>query len=317
MTESQLIDAWRAYLNAPAHGMHLVNHAHVLQVFVGRTEQGAPRMVIRSEAKPAMPALSSLVLVERYQDGAGKWNLSFTLQDAKFTEVFLRLADDVHGRSARAPNEAVALDKVSTVISEWWRLLKPRPTGLLTMEELRGLIGELWLLLGEFSAPRAMDVAVEGWLGPLGLPQDFWYPDTGYHEAKSIGPSTTTVRINSETQLDESPLELMVLRVANTGETSVGAVNLPTLVARVGASLAEIGASTDPLNERLMRLGVNVDEPFYRDTWFVVTHLLTYGVRPEFPAIRASQLDPAIGRVTYQVELALIERFLTRTVEVG
>jgi hypothetical protein len=125
-------------------------------------------MVIRSETKPAMPSLSSLVLVERYQDRASKWNLSFTLQDDKFTEVFLRLADDVHSRSSQAPNEAAALDKVSTVISEWRRLLKPRPTGLLGMEELRGLVGELWLLLGEFSASRSMEDAVEGWLGPSG-----------------------------------------------------------------------------------------------------------------------------------------------------
>jgi hypothetical protein len=124
------------------------------------------------------------------------------------------------------------------------------------------------------------------------------------------------VKINSEAQLDESPLELMVLRVANAGETSAEAVNLPTLVARVGTSLSELGASSDPFNERLMRLGVEVDEPFYRETWFVVTRLQTYGVTPEFPAIRASQLSPAITGVTYQVELAPLESFLTRTAEV-
>ena len=35
-----------------------------------------PRLVIRSSAKPAKPTLSNVVLVERHEDQAGKWNLS-------------------------------------------------------------------------------------------------------------------------------------------------------------------------------------------------------------------------------------------------
>lgn len=313
MSESTLIEAWRSYLSAPVHGMHLADHPQALQFFVGKTEQGAPRLVIRSAAKPVKPALSSLVLVERYPDAAGRWNLSFTLQDAKFTEVFLRLADDLHSRSALASSESVALDRVATAIDQWWRLLKPRPTGLLAMEELRGLIGELWMLLGDFSTTRPMDAAVEGWLGPLGLPQDFWYPDTGYHEVKAIGPSTSTLRISSELQLDASPLEMLVLRVANTAETTPGAVSLPTLVTRVGAALAELAAASDPLDERLQRLGVSIDESFYQETWFVVAQLQGFGVSAHFPAIRASQTDAAISRVSYQLDLAQIQPFLTRT----
>lgn len=317
MTESPLVDAWRGYLSGPDHGMHLAGHTHTLQVFIGTTEQGAPRMVIRSEAKPAKPALSNLVLIERYQDSAGRWNLSFTLQDAKFTEVFLRLVDDVHTRSALAPNESVALDRVSTVFGEWWRLLKPRSAGLLTMEELRGLVGELWLLLEEFSTSRSVDAALQGWLGPMGLPQDFWYADTGYHEVKAIGPSTTAVRISSDHQLDQSPLELVVLRVSNTVETTSGSVNLPILVGRISAALTDLGTDTSALDERLRRLGVELNESFYHDTWFVVTHLTAYGVSPDFPAIRASSLEPAISRVTYQVELAKVDSFRIRIIEVS
>lgn len=316
MSESTLIEAWRSYLSAPVHGMHLADHPQALQFFAGKTEQGAPRFVIRSEAKPVKPALSSLVLVERYQDGSGRWNLSFTLQDTKFTEVFLRLADDLHSRSALASSETVALDRVATAIDEWWRLLKPRPTGLLAIDELRGLIGELWMLLGDFNTARSMDAAVEGWLGPLGLPQDFWYPETGYHEVKAIGPSTSTVRISSELQLDASPLELVVLTVPNTAEATPGAVNLPALVSRVRAALAELGATPDPIDERLQRLGVSIDESFYQETWFVVTLLQGFGVSADFPAIRASRTDPAISRVGYQLDLSQIQPFLTRTTEV-
>ena len=40
---------------------------------------------------------------------------------------------------------------------EWKRLLRARPTGVLSLEELRGLVGELWLLLNRFAASMPID----------------------------------------------------------------------------------------------------------------------------------------------------------------
>src|SRR4051812_10786916 len=84
MTESGLLALWRKHLLDQSAGMHLVDPSHSLQVFIGITDQGAARLVIRSTSKPSKPALSDLVLTERYEDQAGKWNLSLTLQDPKF-----------------------------------------------------------------------------------------------------------------------------------------------------------------------------------------------------------------------------------------
>lgn len=309
MSNAQLLAAWRQHLSGGGAGLHLADSDHPLQVFIGATDAGSPRMVLRTSLKPTKPSLSSVVLVERYEDKVGKWNLSFTLQDKKFSEVFLRLADDVHARSVAAPNEQTALDRVGIVFDEWRRLLKPRPTGLLTMDELRGLVGELWLILNEFSDARPVSAAVEGWLGPMGLPQDFWYAGVGYREAKAIGPATTRVKISSEQQLDVDDLDLLVLRLANTGEQTIGAFNLPTLVARTKTALAEVGASSDPFDERISRLGVNLAESFYHDTWFVMAGGTKYHVLPEFPRVVASSLPAGVVRLSYQIELVEIELF--------
>lgn len=317
MTDSDLIAVWRTYLDAETSGVHLVDATHPLQIFIGKNDLGSPRMVIRTGTKPVRPALSNVVLVERYEDQSGKWNLSFTLQDEKFSEVFLRLVDDVHARSVGAANEQAALDRVSVVFDQWRRLLKPRPTGVMSMEELRGLVGELWLLLSEFSKNRGMDAALEGWLGPMGLPQDFWYPDDGYYEAKSIGPSTTRIQISSANQLDAPDLELLVLLVGNTSEQTVGAINLPLIVNRVLTELLAVAASPDPLDDRLQRLGVDLSESFYQDTWFAVTHVTAYDAGSAFPAIRASELPEAVTSVTYQLEIAALQGFSRWSTEVA
>lgn len=312
-----LIDSWRQYLASPVAGMHSVGDTHPLHFFVGKTEADRPRVVIRSDERPPILNLSDAVLIDRFQDQSGRWNLSFTVQDGKFDEVFLRLADDLHARSAAAANQTIALDRVRNGLEQWRRLLQVRPSGLLSMEELRGLIGELWLVLEWFGRDRPVDAAVAGWLGPLGLPQDFWYPDDGYYEAKTIGPSTSRVKITSEFQLDADDLNLLVLVVGSVAESSPGAVNLPVLYSRVETRLNDVGASADPLAERFQRLGVNLEASFYRDSWFSFLQVSSYAVDSEFPCIRASTLGTGISRVKYQIDLADIRAFQRTTTEVS
>ena len=314
MSES-LLSTWRSHSNGP--GMHLVGSDHPLQFFIGRDESGHARVVIRGSVKPQKPSLSGLVHIDRFEDQSAMWNLSLVLQDPKFEEVFLRLVDDMHARTANAPNQTIATDRVTGVIDEWHRLLKARPMGLLTMEELRGLIGELWLVLHWFTRDRSLEVALEGWLGPLGLPQDFWFEQDGHHEAKCIGPSTAAVRISSAEQLDPPSMQLLVLLVAGTDESQIGAINLPTIVGRLRAALTDTGSSDQPLRDKLDRLGVELSEPFYLDTWFVVSTVDAYLVDERFPAIRASALPDGIERVRYQIDLSAIEQFRTSSSQVN
>lgn len=316
MNDSSLISSWRRHSASAGSGLYLVDAGHPLEFYLGRTEQGRPRVVIRTSEKPPALTLSNVVRVERYEDQSGKWNFDLSVQDKKFDEVFLRLVDDMHARSAVAPNERVAIDRVGVVIDEWRRLLKPRASEVLSIEELRGLIGELWLVIYEFSKVRSIIASIEGWLGPLGLPQDFWYAEDGYHEAKSIGPATTHIKISSENQLDATDLELVVLLVGSTDDQSPGAINLPMLTDRVLAALSEEGASPEHFNERLTWLGVDLSEPFYNDTWFVVSRVTSYEVGPNFPAIRASSLSLGLDRVRYRIDLGAIEDFKRSSAEV-
>lgn len=317
MSDTSLIDGWRTGLDSHAPGLHLADPLHPLEMYVGAADTGAARFVVRSKVKPTKPVLSEIVLVERHEDSSHRWNLVFTLQDRKFREVFLRLFDDCHSRSADAPNEAVALDSIGAVIDEWRRLMKPRQMGRLSMDELRGLIGELWLVSNRFSLSRSMEAAVVGWLGPLGLPQDFWYPEDGFHEAKSIGPLTTRIKVTSEQQLDAADLELLVLRVANTDDAAEGAVNLLKLVSKLRAGLTAEAISHDILEERLTALGVDLGDPFYEDTWFVVSSLTRYSVTDGFPAIRASGLPEGLDRVKYQLTVSDLAEFLVEEAKVS
>ncbi|MEW9267816.1 PD-(D/E)XK motif protein [Kineococcus endophyticus] len=316
MTERSFLTDWKARLLAGQAGVVLVEVRHPLEIYVGAGDQGRPLAQIRSKVQPPLHEISDLVLVERRQQGDW-WILSLDLQDARFTDVFLRLVTHLVSASRRETTAESAWRSVSVVLSEWKRLLSVRPHGLLSLEELRGLVGELWLVLYRFSMAMPVDEVIAGWLGPLNAPQDFWYESTGFYEAKSIGPSAPRIKISSAHQLDERGMTLLVLQVPQVVESDAGALNLITLVEEVKTALQSSNKATDDLDVRLSRMGVDLDHPYYGNTWFRVTVVETFQVSEDFPAIRHSALPDGIEQVRYGLDRKSLNQFLVATERVS
>lgn len=312
MTETAFLTEWRVRLTEKQLGVVLVEVDHPLEVYVGVSDLGHPMVQVRSTVKPNLPDLSELVLINRNETG-GHWVLSLILQDPRFAEVFLRLVAHLVAASGRRTTPEEAWAAVDAVLHEWRKLLQARPTGVLSIEELRGLVGELWLLLHRFAARMPIDRAISGWLGPLNAPQDFWYEESGFHEAKSIGPTTTHVRISSANQLDEPGMELIVLQVPQVAETVTGAVNLASLVRQATAGLNAVGVPPDELDLRLKRMGVDITHPFYAENWFRISVVQTFVVTETFPALRQSSLPSGVERVRYSLARSNITPFLSKT----
>ena len=146
MSERKFLADWRARLGTGPSGVVLVEAGHPLEIYVGVSDLGHPLVQLRSRVKPDLRQISELVLVSRQQYGE-YWVLSLNLQDDRFTDVFLRLVAHLVSASHGTPTAESAWRSVAAVLDEWKRLLQARPIGLLTPEELRGLVGELWLVL--------------------------------------------------------------------------------------------------------------------------------------------------------------------------
>lgn len=309
MSEATFLKRWRADLVSGEIGVQLADVEHPLEVYVGASDLGQPRLQVRSPLKPMVPSLSDIVLVDRRKSG-DSWLLSLTLQDSRFTEVFMRLVAHAVAASRAAESEEKAWAAVGLILDEWKRLLRARPKGLLSVDEIRGLCAEMWLLLNRFMETLPVDQALAGWLGPFNAPQDFWYEQSGFHEIKAIGPSAPRITISSEAQLDPGTMELVVVHAPQVSESAPGALNLAQLVGDLLAGLDQAGLPHDDAEIRLRHMGVDIDQPFYADTWFAVTQVDYYNVTADFPAIRESQLPSGLGRVKYQLERAALAPFL-------
>lgn len=302
-------ELWREDLQHGVTGVQLVEVDHPLEVYVGASEVGHARVQIRSFVKPVLPVLADVVLVDRASLGH-TWVLSLTLQDRRFREVFVRLASHLVSRSRGAETEVEALKIVAQVIEEWRRLMTPRPTRRLSLEALRGLVGELWFLLHRHSrSEETFADALDGWLGPLGEPQDFWSAGTGPLEVKSVGPSSAVVKISSAEQLDPDVLGLVVLEVPQVPEDTVAGMTLAQLAAAATERLANEDRAPDDLELRLNRLGVDMSDPWYGEQWFRVDSVAEFEVGADFPRLRARDLPGGVDRVRYQIARSALEPF--------
>jgi hypothetical protein len=316
MTERSFLTEWKARLLAGQAGVVLVEAKHPLEIYVGAGEEARPLAQVRSRVRPPLQEISDLVLVTRRQQNEW-WILSLELQDARFTDVFLRLVTHLVSASRREMTAESAWRSVSAVLGEWKRLLSVRPQGLLTLEELRGLVGELWVALHRFGKMMPMDEVIAGWLGPLNAPQDFWYESSGFYEVKSIGPSVSQLKISSAHQLDERSMALLVLQVPQVTEADTGAFNLVTIVKEVRRALWASGNGTDDLDIKLRRMGVDLVNSHYGEIWFRVDVVETFDVTDDFPAIRHSALPAGVELVRYSVDRKSISQFLVATERVS
>lgn len=309
MSESGFEDAWRADLEQGTLGVQLVEVLHPLELYVGSSDLGSARLQIRTSMKPAVPKLAEVVVADLRESG-DRWLLTLTLQDPRFVEVFIRLVVHVVDRTRSASSEAAALAVMGDVLELWRRLMTPPPARRLSLDALRGLVGELWYLIHHAAARvGSFEQALAGWNGPLGNPQDFWYPESGAIEMKAIGPGMGTIQISSAEQLDFDPLVLVVATVPQVPDDVAGASNLVGLVHEACHALANENLSDDELHMRLRHLGVDLSDQFYVDSYFEVREVCHYDVTPEFPALRSSVLPGGVEGVKYQLKLASIEPF--------
>ena len=128
-----------------------------------------------AEASPTgrVPRLKGIetTLSEREADGSRL--LALRLLDPAQRDIFHRLCLDIIASTARAFSEAEAVANALARTWRWHHLLRGGADGRLSIEEQKGLIGEL-LVLDELLLPVIQVIdALTAWRGPLGAPKDF------------------------------------------------------------------------------------------------------------------------------------------------
>ncbi|MDQ0076798.1 PD-(D/E)XK motif protein [Arthrobacter oryzae] len=275
----------------------------------GADEVGRLSFGLITRQPPGFPQLSdavSIVRAEREHDGT--WILLLTLEDAKFSEVFMQLCGHVHEKVSEAATESAGLSTAMECFAEWRQLFQASKKRVLSMEECRGLFAELEFGFDVLGPTVGSSVVVEGWQGPYGSDQDFQFVDVHY-EVKSRHASTHALRIASEYQLDGDNIVLVTVEVADSAKPLPGFTSLGDKVVLAKDSVALDDGDLEAFDSALDELGFDPNDEVYGRMYFSSRSYDYYIVSDDFPRITPRDLATGVAGVKYRLELTALDQF--------
>jgi hypothetical protein len=148
------------------------------------------------------------------------------------------------------------------------------------------------------------DQAVSAWIGPLGTSQDFRLPDGLKLEVKTLDVNRERVQINGLDQLDggSDPLQLIVVRLTETGLNAAGALTASRVISRLRSRLTQAPAALETF-EQLLRF-LDWDDTFETDSVVVrLERIDRYIVDDRFPRLIAAIVPQGVVEATYEIAL--------------
>jgi hypothetical protein len=267
---------------------------------------------VASSPKTRLPKLKGVELVVIPSESGSKPSLLLKLLDPKFRDIFYRLCTDIIASTSGCETESEA---VATTVGRTWRwhhLLRGGTTGPLSVEEQKGLMGELLVLERYVLACFPPIDALSYWLGPLGKAQDFMIGNTGI-ESKATGAlGSHEVKISSEYQLDDASIANLFLHLCvfdGADDTEQNSFTLTDVVERLRDCFVSSGdIALDRYNALLAAAGFRYEDDYTEFQWKGGERSI-FAVTEGFPRLTPGNIPQEVKAVRYVLSLAECGRF--------
>ncbi len=295
-------ELWTLLRREPTGAQRRVDETHPLDLYADFEQPDRPGIVLFCEERPNDARPLSAIAIETRHRQDGRWSMRVYLEQPRLLAVFAELCRDIIEFSRHHAEGASPSGLVLSRIDRWRSLMQSQPPGL-SRAQLRGLMGELLVLEQELTS-LGPDQAIAAWIGPLGADQDFRLPNGWKLEVKAVDRLANQVQINGLEQLDggSDPLQLVVVRLEDTGIDAEGAVTATRLIERLRSSLSSAPAALETF-EMLLRF-VGWDDSANTDSVVVrLERIDRYDVDVDFPRLTVTNVPPAITQATYKIAL--------------
>lgn len=179
-------------------------------------EDGKPGLMLilptEPESKPKLPELKNLIA--NFRIISGRWAFVLALKESSQSELFETLCRDVVESGEVATNLDEALFRAIQRTKRWHYLLRAGRSEGLSIEEQRGLIGEL-AFLRDLAVNLGADAAIEAWKGPSGAPKDFELIGCCVEVKTRRSAAIPSISISSADQLADCDGGRLFLNVTN------------------------------------------------------------------------------------------------------
>lgn len=237
-----------------------------------------------------------------------KIELYIYLLDNELKDIFslfiINILEDI--RQSITENEA--LTTTLNIVSKWKKLFdKIRFTGL-TIEEQKGLIGELLFMCYLLDNDIPVKNIFSAWTGADYNDKDFLFGSVGI-EIKHTSSKHPVIRITSERQLDAENLSELFLVVYTSEEVKQNGFSLNSLIDDVRKKL-KATEDINFFNERLLLIGYHEEDREHYAKLYASRQNLAYNVTEHFPKITSNHIQHGIFNTSYNIEMSAVVNFI-------
>ena len=277
-----------------------------VRIYYGLTIDGNLRLSFITSIKPLEFESSKEIKVTQGKESDEVYWTCFDLLNHEDKDVFYIFCASLIDSIENADDQYEAINRLRDRFYSWRILLKNK--GKISYESYQGLFGELYLLHECLINDLGVENAINCWVGPDGYSKDFSVNNTWY-EIKTIGTSTSAIKINSLAQLESDVPGHLIINVVekmspefNEGLCNVSKIYNSILDKIPSYQLKEI------FKNKVLKYGYNDEEDI---KWkFEIKKSTSFKVAGDFPRLTSDTLKTnAIHNVTYEIMLNAIDAF--------
>lgn len=258
-----------------------------------------------------LPSFSG-VQCTQFENG-GKTTLVFRLQDQSLLDIYDQFIDYLVTSAESEASEENVHPRLINRAWRWHYLLKYGGSRLLSLEEQKGLLAELYVL-HEIMAPNiGVASAIEAWTGPSDAPKDFETSSLCIEVKARRSSAVDAVQVSSSDQLADSfghALLLIVVNVERSSSDDINAKNFNEWVDSVRAFIVNLGPEqVSRFDELLCQVGY-VPTDNYSEFSYTLDGFRVFEVRHGFPRITPASHSTDIDLVKYRLKLQDLDDYL-------
>lgn len=236
------------------------------------------------------------------------FELNIYLLDNELKDIFSLFIQNILEDIVESITEKEALTTTLNVISKWKKLFDKISFNGLTIEQQKGLIGELLFFNYLLDNHKTINSILNAWTGPDFEDKDYIFNSIGI-EVKLTSSKNPKIKITNERQLDTQNLSELFLILYTTEEVKANGFSLNSLIEQIRQKISGNFDELKFFNDRLILLGYSEEDSENYNKLFSLKKTFCFTVNPDFPRIIKSQIPLGVYNTSYFIEISAVERF--------
>jgi hypothetical protein len=239
-----------------------------------------------------------------------KIELYIYLLDNDLKDIFSLFIQNILEEIVKSVTESEAIKTTLNVVSKWKKLFDKINFNGLSLEQQKGLIGELLFLNTLLNNDKPIVNAVNTWTG---AEQDFEAKDftlgTVGVEVKFTASKQPRIKVSNERQLDAENLNELFLVLYSTEAVKDNGISLNSIIEQTRQKiLTEEERSI--FNAKLQLNGYFDEDKEHYEKMYSLKRTFAFTVTSTFPKIVKSHLPLGIYDTSYSIEISAVENFI-------